>query len=105
MKRFHKFNAKRTEIDGIKFSSSLESKYYQYLNLLIKSGEVVFFLRQVPIHITGGKYICDYQIFWYNGEVEFVDVKGFMTPLSKLKIKQVEELYPFKITIVKKGDF
>lgn len=106
MKRFHKFNAKRTEIDGIKFSSSLESKYYQYLNLLIKSGEVVFFLRQVPFHLPGGvKYVVDYQIFNSDGSCKFVDVKGFETSEFKIKKRIVESLYPVEIEIVKKGEF
>lgn len=106
MKRFHKFNAKRTEINGIKFSSLLESKYYQYLNLLIKSGEVVFFLRQVPFHLPGGiKYVVDYQIFNSDGSCKFVDVKGFETSEFKIKKRIVESLYPIEIEIVKKGDF
>jgi len=45
----HKFFAKRTECDGIKFSSKKEAKRYNELKTLQKSGEVLFFLRQTPL--------------------------------------------------------
>lgn len=95
----HKYNAVRTELDGIKFSSVKESKYYSELKLRQASGEILFFLRQTPFHLSGGvKYIVDFTIFKYNGEVEFVDVKGFKTKEYLLKKKMVEDLYfPVKI--------
>lgn len=95
----HKFHAIPTEYDGIKFASKKEAKRYQQLLLLIKAGEVLFFLRQVPFHLPGNiKYLCDFVIFWANGEVTFEDVKGIKTPMYILKKKQVEALYPINIT-------
>lgn len=95
----HKFNAIRTEVDGIKFSSKSEAKRYKNLMLLQASGEVLFFLRQVPIHLPGNtKYVLDFLIFWANGDVTFEDVKGMKTPMYILKKKQVEALYPISIT-------
>ncbi len=97
----HKFKAKRVELDGIKFPSKKEARRYEELKLLIKGGEVVFFLRQVPFYLSGGvKYICDFQIFWTNGTVTFEDAKGFRTPLYIGKKKMVEAFYPIKITEV-----
>ena len=53
---------------------------------------------QVPFHLPGGvKYILDFLIFWANGEVTFVDVKGMKTAIYILKKKQVEDLYKIKI--------
>lgn len=95
----HKFKATRTEIDGIKFDSKAEAKRYKELLLLKEKGEVLFFLRQVPFFLPGGvKYVLDFLVFWANGEITFEDVKGFKTPLYILKKKQVESLYPIKIT-------
>lgn len=95
----HKFRAIRTELDGIKFDSKKESKRYQELLLLVKAGEVLFFLRQVPFHLAGNvKYLCDFVVFWKNGYVTFEDVKGIKTPMYILKKKQVEALYPIEIT-------
>lgn len=95
----HKFQAIQTELDGITFPSKKEAKEYQRLMLLKKSGEVLFFLRQVPFHLPGNvKYVLDFLIFWANGEVTFKDVKGMKTAMYILKKKQVETLYPIKIT-------
>ena len=100
-KAYHKFKAKQTEIDNIKFASRKEAKYYMELKLRQRAGEVLFFLRQVPFHLTGDiKYVCDFQVFLTDGTVEFVDVKGMETDMFKLKKKQVEALYPIEIKIV-----
>lgn len=97
----HKFQAKPTFCDGIRFDSKKEAKYYAELCLRRKNGEVLFFLRQVPFHLPGKtKYVCDFLVFYDNGEAEFIDTKGFMTPQSKTKIAQVEELYGVKVRIV-----
>lgn len=94
----HKYHAKFTETDGIIFSSKKEARYYKGLKLLKDQGIVLFFLRQVPFHLPGGvKYVCDFQVFWSNGEVTFEDVKGIKTPLYIAKKKIVEELYPIEI--------
>lgn len=94
----HKFKAKPTETDGIKFSSKKEAKRYNNLKMLKNIGEVIFFLRQVPFHLPGGvKYVCDFLIFWTNGEVTIEDVKGFKTESYKAKKKMVETLYPVEI--------
>lgn len=66
------------------------------------SGEVLFFLCQVPFSLPGMKYIADFQVFLADGTVEFIDVKGRDTPMSKAKRKAVEELYPVTIKIVTK---
>lgn len=95
----HKFSAKPTEIDGIKFSSKKEAKRYTELCLLQRSKEVILFLRQTPFHLPGNtKYICDFLVFWADGSATIEDVKGFKTPMYILKKKQVEDLYPIQIT-------
>jgi dsDNA-binding SOS-regulon protein len=99
----HKFGAVRTERDGMSFSSKLEAAYYDRLKLLQMAGEVSFFLRQVPFHLPGGvKYVVDYQVFYADGDVEFVDVKGMETPEFVAKKKMVEALYPVEILVQKK---
>lgn len=98
----HKFGAKPTHINGIRFDSKIESKYYQKLLMLQKSGELLFFLRQVPIHLPGKtKLVIDFQEFWADGTVRFVDIKGVETEVFKIKKRQVEALYPFDLTIIK----
>lgn len=94
----HKFRAVSSEVNKIRFASKKEAKHYNELLLLKKSGEVLFFLRQVPFHLTGNiKYLCDFMVFWADGNVTIEDVKGMKTPMYILKKKQVEDLYPIKI--------
>ena len=101
MKIRHKFNARPTTYDGIRFDSKKEANYYLSLKMLKKSGEVLFFRRQVPIMLPGNtKYVVDFQVFYTDDRVEHVDVKGYETPEFKLKKKQVEALYPFDIIVV-----
>ena len=93
-----KYNSKITTEDGIKFHSKKEAKYYQVLKARQHMGEVLFFLRQVPIHLPGNtKYVIDFVEFWKNGSVHWVDVKGKRTPAYIRSKKQVEALYPLKI--------
>lgn len=101
MRLRHKFNAVRLEYDGIKFPSKKECQRYKQLKQLQVLGEITFFLRQVPFHLSGGvKYVCDFFIFWANGEVTIEDVKGMKTSLYTAKKKMVEATYPIKITEV-----
>lgn len=94
----HKFNAVRVEVDGAKFQSKKEARYFSELQFAQKSGQLLFFLRQVPFHLPGGvRYVCDFAEFWKSGEVRFVDVKGFATTGYKSKKKMVEAMYPIKI--------
>lgn len=110
MNRFHrlvpkknKYHAIPTEIDNMRFDSRLEAQYYAVLKRLVKVGEVGYFLRQVPFHLPGKvTYRCDFQVFWKSGEITYVDVKGRDTPMSRLKRKQVEEIYPVSIELVSK---
>lgn len=97
----HKYKAKRTERDGFKFPSQKEARFYDHLKDQKDRGEVLFFLMQVPIHICAkAKYVADFLVFYPDGSCEFVDVKGYDTPLSKTKREIVSNQYPFEIKIV-----
>ena len=94
----HKFNAKPTINDGIRFDSKLEARYYTKLKQMQRMGEVVFFLRQVPLHLPGKtKLVVDFQVFYADGSVSFVDVKGMRTDTYKVKKREVEAAYPIRI--------
>jgi len=103
---YHKFNAKATILDGIKFSSKKEAKYYEKLKALKEEGKILFFLRQSPLHLPGNiRYVIDFIEFWASkdgdqGEVVFTEVKGMMTPMAKMKITQAESVYGISINIV-----
>lgn len=92
----HKFNAKTTEVDNIKFSSKKEANYYGILKMLQQSGEVVGFFRQVPLDLPGGiTYRMDFLVFYSGGNCKAIEVKGYETHEWKLKQKLVKEAYPW----------
>lgn len=94
-----KYHAQRVEIDNIRFQSKKEGRRYQELRALQHAGEVKFFLRQCPFHLPGNvKYLLDFLVFWTDGRITYEDVKGKKLPLYILKKKQVEALFPIKIT-------
>lgn len=98
MKGFFKYHNIPTEVDGVKFHSKKEARYWQGLLLARRSGDLLFALRQTPFHLPGGVvYRLDFVEFWANGEIRFVDVKGHRTRDYINKKKQVEALYPITI--------
>lgn len=98
----HKFHAVQTERDGHRFPSKAEARYYDRLILRQKAGEIVFFLRQVSIHLPGGvRLAIDYQEFHADGTVHFVDVKGVETESFRAKKRMIEAIYPIVIETVR----
>lgn len=94
----HKFGAKPTVRNGIRFDSKLEARLYDELELEKKAGSVLFFLRQVGIHLPGGtRLVVDFQVFYADGTVRFLDAKGTETDAFKIKRREVEAAYPFEI--------
>lgn len=112
-RRGDKFSNIPTEVDGIKFDSKLEARYYCELVLRKKGGDILYFLRQVPFHLPGGViYRVDFVIVSYHPQfsgnleppmaIEYVDCKGWDTAAGKNKIRQVEAIYGVKIQLVRK---
>lgn len=106
----HKFNAKPvyTEDMGF-FPSTLHYRYHMQLLLRVKSGEVLFYLREVPLDIVYDtekkvwvKFRIDYLEFLSKGICVFTEVKGCETEVYKIKKVLVEEKYNIKINVVKK---
>ena len=99
----HKFNAKRTEVEGRFYPSKLEAAYANKLHLAKKSGDLLFWLEQVPFALPGCSYRLDFMEFWSNSDIVLTEVKGYSTPMAKLKFKLFSETYPFlTLNIVKK---
>ncbi|WP_313033459.1 DUF1064 domain-containing protein [Stenotrophomonas acidaminiphila] len=89
-----------TVVDGIRFDSKKEARYYEQLKVRRQAGEVHFWLRQVPVHLPGGtKYVLDFLVFLRSGEVQFVDVKGRETKEFRIKKREVEHHYPIRILL------
>lgn len=100
----NKYNNKKPLVDGIKFDSKKEARFYQDLKLQMAAGEVKEFelqpkfvlLEKEKDRVTGRgiKYIADFKITYSDGSVEVVDVKGYKTQVYKLKKKLLLAKYP-----------
>ena len=101
-----KYRNVKVKIDGITFDSKAEAAYYEYLKILVRTGDVSYFLMQVPFLCGGGvKYRLDFQVHYTDGRIQNIDIKGVVTNTFKNKRKQVESRYPIKIRcLFKKGD-
>jgi hypothetical protein len=107
MRTRHKYGAKPTTVDGIRFASQKEARRYGELKLLEKAGEIsgVALQPHFDLDVVGGsgryrigEYRADFQYTeWRTGKRVVEDVKGFKTPLYKWKKRHVEAQYGITI--------
>lgn len=112
---WHKYHAKPTERDGIKFDSKSESIRYTQLLLLVRAGEIsnlqthpVFELQKPFVDSTGKKqrainYEADFSyIEKGNPRIIVEDLKGFETQVWLIKKKMFLYLYPqYELRVIK----
>jgi hypothetical protein len=102
----HKFNAKATVIDGIRFASQAEAARYAELKLLAKAGQISELVLQPRYglnvgnnrRVLIGEYRGDFYYLDRDGDPVVEDVKGFKTPLYRWKKKHFEAQYGIAIT-------
>ena len=112
-KKKHKYKAKPTSVDGVRFASKKEANRYFELSLLEQSGKIRnlqlqprydFFIGNKPVSYESGRcayYKADFAYEQGPDWQEIVeDVKGYDTALSRLKRALVEAMYNIKITII-----
>jgi hypothetical protein len=102
----NKYNAKRTEVDGIKFDSKAEAGRYVELKMLQKAGEIsgltlqpAFILQEPFKHPQHGSqrgifYRADFKYVNKEGLEVVEDVKGVLTDVYKIKKKLFLMQYP-----------
>lgn len=96
----HKYGAKTEVVDGIKFPSKAEAQRYSELRLLEKAGKISHLERQpkIPIYVHGEFicfYIADFHYFDKEKKEHITEeVKGFETPIWRLKKKLFHACYP-----------
>lgn len=99
----NKYHNHPTTVDGIRFDSKKEARYYEQLKIRQQLGEVDYFLRQVAIHLPGGtRLVVDFQVHFTDPELkpDYVDVKGKKTTAFLIKQREIEHHYPIKIRCV-----
>ena len=98
-----------TVVDNIRFASKAEARRYNELKILEASGEIAALEVQPRLKCeVKGVQVCEYRAdfaYWTRGDNKqrvFEDVKGFETPVFKLKRKLVEALYPgIRLDVIK----
>lgn len=85
-------------VNGQSFHSLSESRRYSKLAFLESKGLISNLELQPKFSFdTNGKHICNYIAdfrFKYGGETFVEDVKGYMTPVFRLKHKMLKAFYP-----------
>lgn len=115
MFRTSKYNAKKVEIDGIKFDSKAEGEYYLHLKRQVAEHQILGFERQKRMllqegfNVGGVKgkirpifYVVDFIVTENDGTVTYIDVKGVETDVFKLKKKLFMKRYNTALLKVKK---
>lgn len=110
---WHKYNAKKTTVNGITFDSKAEARRYSELKLLVQAGEInglilhpTFELQPPFVDVDGKrqraiKYVADFQ-YTENGRPIVEDVKGVETPVFRLKMKMFKYIYSeYELRLVK----
>lgn len=102
----NKYKNKKTEVDGIKFDSQLEARYYKKLVTLKAIGKIKELELQPLIRLQNGfddkegnhhrpiNYKADFRVLWSDGEEEYIDTKGYKTNVYKIKKKLLLKKYP-----------
>ncbi|MDL4842814.1 DUF1064 domain-containing protein [Aquibacillus rhizosphaerae] len=110
--RRSKYGNKKIVIDGHKFDSKAEARYYQELIYRKKAGDIKDFSLQPrfelqPKYKKANKsirkieYISDFEIEYADGSIEIVDVKGAITKEFALKRKLFDYHYDLKLSVLK----
>lgn len=112
----HKYHAKPTTVDGIRFASQREARRYSELKLLQRVGEIrdLELQPEYPLACGGkpvlirsdgypngrkAKYLADFR-YVRAGQVIVEDAKGKDLPLSRLKRALVEAEYGVRVVLV-----
>lgn len=90
--RANKYGARKREYRGVVYDSIKEANYAAELHLRVLAKDILCWERQITIPIdVNGMPVCnvvvDFLITHNDGSMELVEVKGFETPVFKLKLK------------------
>lgn len=104
----NKYNAKKCEIDGIKFDSMKEARHYRRLKLLQRAGRISE-LKCHPsfdLKVNGAlvcKYVADFS-YVENSKTVICDVKGMKSggawQVFRIKAKLFKAVYGIDVIVV-----
>ena len=112
--KYSYYNTNKCEYNGHLYDSKFEAGYAQELDLRLKAKEIKKWETQKTLDmVVNGYKICTYRIdfivYYHDGTIEYVETKGWASPLFRFKWKVFEALYSdlpnVKILLVKQGKF
>lgn len=97
----HKYGAKKTEYDGQVYPSRAEAHYAAALDLSVAAGVLRSWCRPAPVVLLDAPrardritYQPDFHCVTPDGSEYWVDVKGVLTPVFRLKQKLWKARFP-----------
>jgi len=106
-KKRSKFNVDLSEsgkeartYNGVEYHSAAEMRYAQMLDQRKRVGDIRDWWGQqaLPLKVNGVtvcKMVCDFKILHQGGdEAEFVEIKGYVSAVFKMKLKLLKALHP-----------
>jgi hypothetical protein len=93
-------SGRRADLGDQFFRSSWEANYARFLNMLVNQGEVArwefepdtFWFEQIRRGVRS--YTPDFKVWRHDGSFYYVEVKGWMDPKSKTKLKRMKKYHP-----------
>nr|DAY27981.1 MAG TPA: Endonuclease [Caudoviricetes sp.] len=114
--RPNKYGNQPTIVDGIEFDSKLEAEYYSHLLVLKKNHIIDKIETQVSVVIIkpfkhpetaktvkSTRYIADFRVTYPGGAIEYIDTKGALTDVFKIKAKLFMSVTGLPLWIVRKN--
>jgi hypothetical protein len=94
----NKYHAKSSIYNGSYYMSQLEAAYAAELDLRVRAKDIVSWEKQIRVSfvIHGIKicdYIVDFKILHNDGSIEWVETKGFVTDVARIKMRMFEAVY------------
>lgn len=92
-----KYRAIKTTVDGYTFDSKKEAARYSELRLLERAGRIKHLMLQIPFKVElNGIHVFTYRadfVYDEDGARIVEDVKGFATPIYRLKKRIIKAIY------------
>ncbi len=97
--RVSKFKNSKEEVDGIVFHSKKEAARYRQLKILVSVKQITGLVLQPRFKLKINDilictYVADFMYMDSQNREVVEDVKGYPTPIFKLKAKMFKALYP-----------
>ncbi len=95
----NKYKAKNAAYNGHLYHSMKEANFAVELDIRVKAKELKAWRRQVHVPLTINKikvctYIIDFVAEYPDGHEQYIEIKGYPSPVGELKMKMFKACYP-----------